>query len=48
MSESAAANAEDMCRYTLSMFLGYIYAFTHRAGKIYGGNRIVGNKAVAA
>ena len=34
MSESAAANAEDMCRYTFSMFLGYIYAFTHRAAKI--------------
>lgn len=36
MSESASANTEDMCRYTLSMFLGYIYAFTHRAGKIDG------------
>lgn len=31
MSENAASNEEDMCRYTLDLFLGYIYAFTHRA-----------------
>lgn len=33
MSESAASNYEDMCRYTLDMFLGYIYAYTYRAEK---------------
>lgn len=33
MSESAASNTEDMCRYTQSLFLGYIYAFTHRPEK---------------
>lgn len=34
MSESAAANTEDMCRYTLSLFTGFIYAFTNRTAKI--------------
>lgn len=33
LSESAAANTEDMCRYTQSLFLGYVYAFSHRAAK---------------
>lgn len=36
MSESAYSNTEDMCRYTLSLFLGYIYAFTHRPDKVDG------------
>ena len=34
MSESAVSNTEDMCRYTLSLFLGFIYAFTHRPDKV--------------
>ena len=34
MSESAVSNTEDMCRYTQSMFLGYIYAFSHRPDKV--------------
>lgn len=34
MSETAALNSEDMCRYTPSLFFGYIYAFTHRCEKV--------------
>ncbi len=34
MTESAAQNTEDMCRHSLSLFLGYIYAFTGRADKV--------------
>lgn len=34
MSESASSNTEDMCRYTLNLFFGYIYAFLHRTDKI--------------
>lgn len=36
MNESAAANTEDMCRYTLSLFTGYINAYTHRTDKVDG------------
>ncbi len=36
MSESASSNTEDMCRYTLSLFLGYIYALLHRTDKLDG------------
>lgn len=36
MSESASNNEEDMCRYTFDLFTGYLYAFTHRAGKVPG------------
>ena len=36
MSESAASNTEDMCRYTADLFTGYLYAFTHRADKVCG------------
>lgn len=34
MSESASSNTEDMCRYTLELFLGFLYAFTERFDKI--------------
>ena len=34
MTESAVQNAEDMCRHSLSLFLGYIYAFTGRTDKV--------------
>lgn len=34
MSESAASNTEDMCRYTQSLFAGYIYAFLRRPDKV--------------
>lgn len=34
LSESASDNGEDMCRYTLDLIFGYIYAFSHRADKV--------------
>lgn len=34
MTESAVQNTEDMCRHSLSLFLGYIYAFTGRTDKV--------------
>ena len=34
MTESAVQNSEDMCRHSLSLFLGYIYAFTGRTDKV--------------
>lgn len=34
LSESAAANIEDMCRYTQSLFSGFVYAFARRSDKV--------------
>lgn len=34
MSEQSSQNAEDLCRYTLDLFLGFLYAYTGRCEKI--------------
>lgn len=34
MSESAASNTEDMCRYTSELFFGFLYAFIGRLDKV--------------